>query len=46
MNLSEFMFPITERAVAIHNGETEFTDWENKDTFLPNDYKAIVRPGY
>ena len=37
LSLSEFMFPITERAVAVHNGETDFTDWENKETFLPNE---------
>jgi len=43
MNLSDFMFPITERPVAVHNGQTDFTDWDNTQTFLPNDYKAIVR---
>ena len=43
LNLSEFMFPIAERPVAVHNGQSDFTDWENRDTFLPNDYKAIVR---
>lgn len=43
MNLSNFMFPIQERPVAIHNGQVNFTDWENNDTYLANDYKAIVR---
>ena len=43
MNLSAFMFPIVERPVAVHNGQTDFIDWENQETYLPNDYKAIVR---
>jgi hypothetical protein len=32
MNLRDFMFPITERAIAIHNCEADFIDWENKQT--------------
>ena len=43
LNISGFMFPITERPVAVHNGKSDFADWENQDTFLPYDYKAIVR---
>ena len=27
----------------MHNGQSDFIDWGNRDTFLPNDYKAIVR---
>ena len=43
MNLQEFMFPITERAIAVHNGQADFIDWENKQTYLSGDFKAIVR---
>ena len=43
MNLSEFMFPIVERPVAVYNGQTDFTDWDNPETYLPNDYKCVVR---
>lgn len=43
MNLSEFMFPIVERPVAVHNGQSDFIDWENQETYLPNDYKCVVR---
>ena len=43
MNLQDFMFPITERAIAVHNGEADFIDWENKQTYLSGDFKAIVR---
>jgi hypothetical protein len=35
MNLLDFMFPICERPVAIHNGNNDITDLE--------DYKAIGR---
>ncbi len=41
MNLQDFMFPITERAIAVHNGQADFIDWENKQTYLSGDYKAI-----
>ncbi len=43
MNLQEFMFPITERPVAINNGRNDISDWDNVQTFLTSDYKAIVR---
>lgn len=43
MNLQDFMFPITERPVAINNGRNDISDWDNLQTFLTNDYKAIVR---
>jgi hypothetical protein len=43
MNLQDFMFPITERAIAVHNGEADFIDLENKQTYLSGDFKAIVR---
>ena len=43
MNLQDFMFPICERPVAINNGQNDITDWDNLQTFLTSDYKAIVR---
>ena len=43
MNMQDFMFPITERPVAINNGQNDITDWDNLSTFLTSDYKAIVR---
>jgi hypothetical protein len=43
MNLQDFMFPITERPVAINNGRNDISDWDNLSTFLTSDYKAIVR---
>ena len=43
MNLQDFMFPICERPVAINNGNNDITDWDNLQTFLTSDYKAIVR---
>ena len=43
MNLQDYCFPVIERKVAVHNGQSEFIDLENNSTFLPNDYKAIVR---
>jgi len=43
MNLQDFLFPITERAIAVHNGEVDLIDLENKQTFLSGDFKAIVR---
>ena len=43
MNLQDFMFPITERPVAINNGSNDISDWDNVQTFLTSDYKAIVR---
>ncbi len=36
LNLSGFIFAITARAVAVHNGEKDFTYWGNKGTLLPN----------
>ncbi len=43
MNLQDYYFPVIERDVAVHNGQSDFIDMENRNTFLPNDYKAIVR---
>jgi len=40
MNLQNYFFPIEERSVAVHNGQTEPSDFENP---LPSSYKAIVR---
>jgi hypothetical protein len=41
MNLQDFMFPITERPVAINNGQNDISDWDNLQTFLTSDYKAV-----
>jgi hypothetical protein len=43
MNLTDFAFPVIERRVAVHDGVTDLIDLENQQTFLPGDYKAIVR---
>ena len=43
MDLTQFMFPVEERPVAIHDGVQDIMDIENRNTFLSADYKAIVR---
>ena len=43
MDLNQFMFPVEERPVAIHDGVQDIMDIENRNTFLSADYKAIVR---
>ncbi|MBT4034778.1 MAG: DUF932 domain-containing protein [Candidatus Marinimicrobia bacterium] len=43
MDLNQFMFPVEERPVAIHDGAQDIMDIENRDTFLSADYKALVR---
>ncbi len=43
MNLQPFCFPVVERAVAIDNAKSPLIDIDDKDSFLPNGYKAIVR---
>jgi len=43
MNLTQFMFPVEERPIAIHDGHQDIMDIENRDTFLSADYKALVR---
>jgi hypothetical protein len=43
MDLRDFAFPVIERKVAVHDGENSLIDLERHDTFLPNEYKAIVR---
>ena len=43
MNLEPFCFPVGERTVAVDNDRHSLIDLQEKDTFLPNDYKAIVR---
>ena len=37
LNRSEFMFPITERLAAVHNGQSNFIDCENRDTFFSSE---------
>ncbi|WP_340104153.1 DUF932 domain-containing protein [Rhodohalobacter sp. 8-1] len=43
MNLEKFCFPVVERAVAVDNDQHSLIDLQETGTFLPNDYKAIVR---
>lgn len=43
MDLEQFKFPITQREVAVSNGQNDILDLENPGTFLSGDYKAIVR---
>jgi len=43
MNLEPFCFPVTERVVAVDDFTSPVINLENTDTFLPNNYKAIVR---
>jgi len=43
MNLHDFTFPVTERPVAVFNGQNDLIDLDNRDTYLDNEYKAIVR---
>jgi hypothetical protein len=40
MNLSSYFFPIEERPVAVHNGQSDESSFENP---LSSSYKAIVR---
>jgi hypothetical protein len=40
MNLSSYFFPIEERHVAVHNGQSDESNFENP---LSSSYKAIVR---
>jgi hypothetical protein len=42
-DLSDFAFPLIERKLAMHNGQSHLIDLENSQTFLPVDYKAVVR---
>jgi hypothetical protein len=43
MDLNQFMLPVEERPVAIHDGMQDIMDIENRNTFLSADYKALVR---
>lgn len=43
MELRDYCFPVIERKVAVHNGQSEQIDLQNNRTFLSGDYKAIVR---
>jgi hypothetical protein len=43
MDLRDFAFPVIERKVAVHNGLTDQINLEKRDTYLSNEYKAIVR---
>ena len=43
MVLYPYYFPVTERPVAVFNGNDAHTSWNNEKTYLSGDYKAIVR---
>ena len=43
MNLQDFMFPVTERQVAVNDLHHNGARWKDNQTFLPSPYKAIVR---
>ena len=43
MNLEKFCFPVVERKVAVDNNKHSMINLDEKTTFLPADYKAIVR---
>jgi hypothetical protein len=43
MNLQDFMFPVTERQVAVNDLYHSGAKWQDHQTFLPAAYKAIVR---
>lgn len=43
MNLEPFCFPVTERAVCVDDGHSNLIDIQEPQSFLPNEYKAIVR---
>lgn len=43
MNLEPFCFPVTQRQVAVDDATSPIINLENPDTFLSNNYKAIVR---
>lgn len=43
MDLKTFSFPVAERQVAVYDGGTQLMNLLDQDTYLPADYKAIVR---
>lgn len=43
MNLQEYMFPVTERQVAVNDLQSNGARWKDRSTFLSSPYKAIVR---
>jgi hypothetical protein len=43
MNLRTYCFPVVERPVYTSDGQSEWIDPGNENTFLKGDYKAIVR---
>lgn len=43
MNLEPFCFPVTQRAVAVDSGHANLIDIQDPQSFLNNEYKAIVR---
>ena len=43
MNLKDYCFPVTERPVCIYDGKNKKIDLDDRQTFLPADYKSIIR---
>jgi len=43
MNLETFCFPVSQRNIAVNNNKHSIIDLDEKSTFLPADYTAIVR---
>lgn len=43
MDLQKFCFPVVERRVAVDSSDHPLIDLEDPNTFLKNDFKAIVR---
>ncbi|SHG17298.1 protein of unknown function [Fodinibius roseus] len=43
MDLKDFCFPVSQRAVAVDDFSGNLVDWGNENTYLTNGYKSIVR---
>jgi hypothetical protein len=43
MELRDYCFPVIERKVVVHNGQSEQIDLGDNQSYLSGDYKAIVR---
>lgn len=42
MDLKDFCFPVSERAVAVDDFSGNLVDWGNENTYLTNGYKSIA----
>jgi len=43
MNISNYTFPVVERALAVHNGQRDDAHFLQPETHLSGPYKALVR---